>query len=72
MRLKRPEESKTERIDLRMTKSQKNKIKTKAALYNEGNVTDYMIYASLHFVPGKEDFEDEIKRAPRRMPRKRE
>lgn len=72
MRLKRPVESKNERIDLRLTKAHKNKIKQKAELYCEGNVAEYMLYASLNFVPGKEDFEEEIKSAPRRVRRKRE
>jgi hypothetical protein len=69
MRLKRPVESKSERIDLRITKDQKNKIRQKAALYCEGNVAQYVLYASLHFVPGKEDFEEETK-TPARKPGK--
>ena len=59
MRLKRPEESKSERIDIRITKTHKNALKRKAALYTEGNVAEYILYASLNFVPGKEDFEPE-------------
>ena len=69
MRLKRPVDSKTERIDLRITKSQKNEIRRKAALYTKGNVAEYILYASLNFVPGKEDFEEEaeIKTPARRQ-----
>lgn len=72
MRLKRPQQNKTSRFDIRLTEENRNKIQTKANLYCEGNVTEYMVYASLHFVPGKEDFEDpeEIK-TPAKKPGKR-
>ncbi len=70
MRLKRPVESKNERIDLRLTKAQKNKIKQKAELYCEGNVAEYVLYASLNFVPGKEDFEQEEIKTPAKKPGK--
>jgi hypothetical protein len=69
MRLKRPDETKSERIDFRISKKIKNQIKAKANLYTEGNVTEYMLYASLNFVPGKEDFEPENKSAPRKVRR---
>lgn len=67
MRLKRPEESKSERIDLRITKAQKNEIRRKAALYTKGVLAEYILYASINFVPGKEDFEEEIKTPARRQ-----
>lgn len=69
MRLKRPVKNKTERIEIRTTKAEKNAIQGKANIYTEGNVAEYMLYASLQFVPGKEDFEAEIKSAPRRVRR---
>lgn len=64
MRLKRPLELKSERIDLRLTKSQKAKLKQKATLYCEGNMAEWVLYAALNFVPGREDLEDDEIKTP--------
>lgn len=69
MRLKRPEKAKNEKIQTRCTTAVLNLIKSKANIYCEGNLSEYVIYASLNFVPGKEDFEDEIK-TPAKKPGK--
>lgn len=70
MRLKKNKNNKTERIALRLTEQENNKVKQKANIYTNGNVSEYMLYASLNFVPSKEDFEDE-KAPPKRRGSKR-
>lgn len=60
MRLKKKKEPKTERITFRCTKKEFNAISRKALLYTEGNVSEYTLFASLDFVPDKDDFEKEI------------
>lgn len=69
MRLKRPVKNKIETIGVRCTKDEKHAIQGKANIYTEGNLSEFMIYASLNFVAGKEDFEEEIKSAPRKVRR---
>lgn len=64
MRLKRPDQRKNERLDMRCTPEEKNVIKRKAALYCDGNINEYVRYAALNFVPGKEDFEPEEIKTP--------
>lgn len=58
MQLKRPMETKSERIDLRVSKEIKNKIRQKAALYTNGKLSEYILYAALNFVASIEDFEE--------------
>lgn len=57
MRLKKSKKNKTSRLAFRCTEDEENKMQQKANLYTEGNVSEWIIYASLNFVPGKEDFE---------------
>lgn len=45
-------------ISLRMTEKDFMKIKRKAMLYTRGNVTEYLTYVGINYVPGK----DEIKK----------
>lgn len=59
MRLKKAKSNKTSGISLRCKEREFNKIKQKANIYADGNVSEYMIYAAIHFIPGKEDFEDD-------------
>lgn len=64
MKLKKSKSNKTERQSFRCTEKEGNKIKQKALLYagtkpnGEPNVSAYLLYAALNFVPGREDFED--------------
>lgn len=64
MRLKRPVDFKSERLDLRITKKHKNMIRQKAQLYCDGNMAEWVVYASLNFVPGGEDLEDDEIKTP--------
>lgn len=57
MRLKRAQKNKTETKKFRCTKREENALQRKANIYTEGNLSEYMIYAGLNFVAGKEDFE---------------
>lgn len=57
MRLKKPNKNKSERETFRCTKEDSNKIQQKANIYTEGNVSEYLLFAALNFVPSKEDFE---------------
>ena len=58
MRLKRKKAiKKTEFLICRCKKTEKNKIKRKANLYCEGNVSEWLIHASINYLPNKEDLE---------------
>jgi len=61
MRLKKPKTNKTQRITFRCVESDMNAMMRKACIYTEGNLSEYILYAALNFVPSKEDFEKEIK-----------
>jgi len=62
MRLKRAEKNKSLTISVRCRQEDANKIKQKANIYCDGNISEYLTFAALNFVPGQEDFEDEPKR----------
>ena len=51
----------TGRVNIRCLETEENKITRKAMLYTDGNISEYVLYAALNFVPSKEDFEKEIK-----------
>ena len=36
-----------------------NKIIIKPNIYTEGNLSQYILYAALNFIPGKEDFDED-------------
>lgn len=55
MRLNKKKSNKTERVQLRCSIEEFNRIQTKANLYTEGNVSEYLLYVALEFVPGAED-----------------
>jgi len=57
MRLKRKKDLKTERLAARATLKQLYKIQQKANIYTEGNVSEYIVFAALNFVPSKDDLE---------------
>lgn len=59
MRLKRPKKNKTGATAFRRTDEEANKIQQKANIYTEGNLSEYILYACLNFVPSKDDFEKE-------------
>jgi hypothetical protein len=58
MRLKKNKQNKTNNFSFRCTDSEANKIQAKANIYNDGNVSEYLVYAALNFIPGKEDLDD--------------
>jgi len=59
MRLKKPVKNKVVNFTFRCTKEESMQLRRKAALYCEGNVSEWVLYSALNFVPSKEDFEDE-------------
>ena len=59
MRLKRQAKNKTERIGIRCTLEDFNKLQQKANIYTEGNLSEYLLYVGLNFLPHKDDFEKE-------------
>ena len=61
MRLKKQNKNKTKRIAFRSTEGEFNKMQQKANIYTEGNLSEYILFAALNFVPSKDDFEEEIK-----------
>lgn len=65
MRLKKEKHSKESKIEARCTKDERRMIKAKALTYCEGNISEWLIYAALNFVPGKEDLDDESKNKKR-------
>lgn len=68
MRLKNTKKSKTSRVAFRCTENEENKMQQKANIYTEGNISEYIIFAALNFVPSKSDFEQEENKGP---PKKR-
>ena len=59
MRLKKGNNNKVKRTTFRSTESEFNKIQQKANIYTDGNLSEYILFASLNFVPSKDDFEEE-------------
>ena len=59
MRLKKNKNNKTHRTTFRSTEEEFNKLQQKANIYTDGNVSEYILFAALNFVPSKEDFEEE-------------
>jgi hypothetical protein len=69
MRLKRKTDKKTEFIGARSSTPDLYRIQQRADLYCEGNLSEYVLFAALNFVPRREDFEtDENKKGPRKGP----
>ena len=59
MRLKKGKNNKVCRTTFRSTEMEMNKIQQKANIYTDGNLSEYILFASLNFVPSKEDFEED-------------
>lgn len=59
MRLKKAKTNKNRAINFKCLESDFNKIKQKASIYTDGNVSEYVLFAALNFVPSKDDFEEE-------------
>ena len=57
MRLIRPKKIKEETVKARCDTQTRNALQLKANLYTEGNLSEWLVYAGMYFVPGKEDFE---------------
>ena len=58
MRLKKKKTNKTEPVNFRCTLEEFQLIQRKALLYTEGNLSEFIVFASTEFVPSKEDFEN--------------
>lgn len=66
MKLKSPKETKEEYVKARCHQVDKNAMQVKANLYTDGNLSEWVLYASMNFVPGKEDFEKPKKKKGRK------
>ena len=62
MRLKKNKSNKTSRPSFRCTEAEENKIQQKANIYTDGNLSEYVVFAALNFVPSKDDFEPQKKK----------
>lgn len=58
MRLKKEKKNKNEMIAARVSKQQLNKIKINANLYTDGNISEWILYASINCKPKKKDIEN--------------
>ena len=61
MRLKKAKKLKMETLAFRCQRPDRNAIQRKANIYTDGNLSEYLLYAALNFVPSKHDFEKEEK-----------
>jgi len=59
MRLKKNKTNKTSRVTFRCVEAEENKLQQKANIYTDGNLSEYILFAALNFVPSKDDFEEE-------------
>ncbi len=59
MRLKKKKEYKAYVIQLRLTEKDKNRLKQKANIYTEGNVSELLLYAGLNFIADKNELEQD-------------
>ena len=50
------------KIEVRLTKELKNKIKVKALLYTDGNISELVLNALEKYVPRREDLEERPRR----------
>ena len=66
MRLRKNKNNKNGRTSFRRTEEEINKIQQKANIYTDGNISEYILFAALNFVPSKEDFEDEKPKSRKR------
>lgn len=57
MRLKKKKITRDTFIQIRCKQEEKNVIQSKANLYTEGNISEFILYASLNYVPSKEELE---------------
>ena len=57
MRLKKVKNNKSETVSFRISMSKLNKLKMKAQLYTDGNLSEWIIFAATTRKPTKEDFE---------------
>jgi len=61
MRLKKQKKIRNFYVKARCSETVKNALQCKANIYTDGNLSEYLIYAGLNFIPGKEDFEEKKK-----------
>lgn len=61
MKLRRQKQNKDESIGARLSTKDKNAILRKAMLY-EVDLSDWIVYAALNFIPAKEDLEETPKK----------
>ncbi len=62
IRLKKSKKNKTSKISFRCLEEEENKLQQKANIYTDGNLSEYLLFAGLNFVPSKEDFEETNKK----------
>ena len=52
-------ETKDESVRIRCHKEEKQRLQLKANLYTNGNLSEYLLYAGLNYIPVKEELENE-------------
>jgi hypothetical protein len=57
MRLKKKKDVKTKTVSVRLSEKDLNKLKIKAGMYTEGNVSEWIVFAGLEHRPNKVDLE---------------
>ena len=62
MRLRRMKEKKSEFIGLRVSVEELNRIKQRALLYCEGNMSEFILYACLNYEIKEKDLEQKGKK----------
>jgi len=61
MRLKKNKKYKVARIEFKCKPAEKNRIQQKANIYTEGNLSEYVLFTALNFIPSKDDLEEDKK-----------
>lgn len=71
MRIKKRAGKKSEFIGLRLSLEDLNKIRQRALLYCEGNISEFILYSALNYTISRKDLDDSLpenKIAPKKLP----
>lgn len=71
MRIKRRNGKKTEFIGMRLSLEDLNRIRQRALLYCEGNISEFMLYAALNYHISRKDLDEKLPEnaiAPAKLP----
>ena len=71
MRIKKRAGKKSEFIGLRLSLEDLNKIRQRALLYCEGNISEFMLYAAINYTISRKDLDEKLPEnilAPAKLP----